>query len=70
MPQIPVEIRPALDPAGRPGVLLQLPDGYVVMQPEDAYALATRLRSCAAEVLMERKVDEALEQGARDADRL
>lgn len=62
MPEIPVEIRPAIDPAGRPGVLLQLPDGYVVMQPEDAYQLAARLRSCAAEVLIERGIDEALGQ--------
>lgn len=47
---IAVEIRPARDPAGRPGVLLQLPEGWVVLQPADARQLAYRLEACANEV--------------------
>lgn len=47
---IRVEVRPAKDPAGRPGVLLQLPGGWAVLQPEDARHLAGMLADCAAEV--------------------
>lgn len=47
---IQIEVRPAPDPAGRPGVLVQLPNGWVVLQPADARVLAEALIDCATEV--------------------
>lgn len=46
---VPVEIRPVAAPDGRPGVLVQLPDGFVVVNPEDAPVLAQRLLEAAGE---------------------
>lgn len=45
-----VEVRPATDPAGRPGVLLQFEHGWVVLQPDDAEILARVLVETAQEV--------------------
>lgn len=50
MTQVPVEVRPTTDPAGRPAVLLQLPDGYVVVQPEGAREIGRLLIEVADEV--------------------
>lgn len=50
MPQVPVEIRPVIDPEGRHAVLLQLPNGYVVMQPAGAREIAQMLADTADEV--------------------
>jgi hypothetical protein len=46
---VPVEVRPVTAPDGRPGVLVQLPDGFVVVNPEDAVELAMRMVDAAAE---------------------
>lgn len=45
-----VTIRPATAPDGGRGVLLQLPDGYVLVGPGDAEELAARLVQAAAQV--------------------
>lgn len=45
-----VEVRPARDPAGRPAVLLQLPDGYVTLLPADTRRVARMLTDAAEEV--------------------
>lgn len=47
---IPVVIRPATAPDGTQNVLLQLPDGFVLMGTADARQLAKRLLSVADEV--------------------
>lgn len=49
-PQVEVEVRPVTAPNREPGVLLQLPDGYVVMTPEAATSLAQRLTQTAIEI--------------------
>lgn len=50
VPEVPVEVCSAVDPAGRLSVLLQLPDGYIVMQPDGARELAALLVEVADEV--------------------
>jgi len=47
---VPVEVRPAVDPQGVPGVLLQLPDGWVVMKPDGARKVGAMLINTADEV--------------------
>lgn len=44
-----VEIRPVTAPDGRAGVLLQLPDAYILLNPEDAIEIADRLIEAAEE---------------------
>lgn len=46
---VEVEVRPTEAPDGRMNVLLQLPDGYVVMHPSDARDIAARLTIAAEE---------------------
>lgn len=48
-PQTPVEIRPATAPDGQRGVLVQLPDGYVVTSPTSARKMAADLIAAAEE---------------------
>jgi len=45
-----VEVRSAVDPAGRTGILLQLPDLYVVLPPDDARQVAWALIETIADV--------------------
>lgn len=47
---VQVEVRPAIDPAGRRGVLLQFSHGWLVVQPEGARELAAMLVATADEV--------------------
>jgi hypothetical protein len=46
----PIEVRPATDPAGRPGVLIQFEHGWIVLQPHAAHALANLIIEVADEV--------------------
>lgn len=47
--KVPITVRPALDPAGLTGVLLQLPDGWLIVAPEAARQLAATLIDVADE---------------------
>lgn len=47
---VPVEVGRVIDPAGRPAVLLQMPDGYLVMAPHDARELAAALAATALRI--------------------
>lgn len=47
---VPIEIRPVMAPDGQLGVLLQLPDGYVVIRADGARRLAGLLEEVAAEI--------------------
>jgi hypothetical protein len=49
--RVPVEVRGVIDPAGWAGVLLQLPDGYVIMKPRDATVVATMILDTVTELL-------------------
>lgn len=49
MSDVPVECGVVPHPSGTPGVLLQLPDGFVVMRPEDARRVAAMLTETAEE---------------------
>lgn len=53
MPKIPIEVRVATDPEGRIGVLLQLPDAYVIVQPDDARKIAGMLQDAAVEAALD-----------------
>lgn len=46
---VPIEVRSTTAPDGRPAVLLQLPDGFVLLNLEDASEVAQRLVEAAAE---------------------
>lgn len=46
-----VEVRAAVDPAGRPGVLIQLEHGYLLVRPRDAIHLANTIIQVAREVM-------------------
>jgi hypothetical protein len=46
----PVGVRKVVDPNGFPAVLLQLPDGFVIVTPRDAYLIADLIVDVAEEV--------------------
>jgi len=46
---VPVEARWVKDPEGGDGILLQLPDGYVILLPEGARQVARMLLELADE---------------------
>jgi hypothetical protein len=45
-----IEVRVVTDPAGRPAVLLQLEDGWVVLLPDDARVVADMILAAADEI--------------------
>ena len=45
----PIEVRPVIDPQGRTGVLLQMPDGFVIMRPAGAREVGLMLLGAADE---------------------
>lgn len=45
-----IEIRPVVDPIGRPAVLIQLEDGFVIAQPADALRIAAMIEGVVAEI--------------------
>ncbi len=47
---VPVEVRQAISPDGRVGVLLQIPNGYLLVSPTNAERVALELSRAAAEV--------------------
>jgi hypothetical protein len=47
---VAVEVGAVVDPQGEGAVLLQLPNGYVVMKPDDARSIARSLVEVADEV--------------------
>lgn len=48
--EYPVEVSVATDPVGRVRVLLQMPDGFVLMDPDSARLVAIHLKEAADEV--------------------
>ena len=46
-----VEVREAVDPLGRPGVLIQLEHGYLLVRPRDAIKLANIITEVAKDVM-------------------
>lgn len=46
----PVEVRPAVTPEGQTWVLLQLPDGFALVSPDDARLVALQLWDAAGEI--------------------
>ncbi len=51
---VPVEVRVATAPDGEINVLLQLPDGYVLMHPDAAEIVAANIVDMAAEAVRQR----------------
>ena len=47
-----VEVRPAIAPDGRTMVLLQLPDGHILMNPEDATKVALLIIDTVMEIAL------------------
>lgn len=46
----PIEVRPAVTPEGQVWVLLQLPDGFALVSPDDARLAALQLWDAAGEI--------------------
>lgn len=60
--QYPIEVRQVTDPAGRQGVLLQLGgsqghdlEGFVILRPQAALAVADALTQVAGEVMRDER---------------
>jgi hypothetical protein len=48
--RVAVEVRQEIAPDGRVGILLQLPNGYLLVSPADAVVVASALTAAAVEV--------------------
>jgi hypothetical protein len=60
--KIGVEIRRTTDPEGKPGVLVQFPDGWIVVPPREARRMAVALWEVAHRVAEEEKSEQRLQQ--------